>query len=143
MMKRSAFALLALAALLLPALLTRGGDGVVAQTSGPAFAETAVTYYLDAGADGSTTPIAIGTPAFTAGTVSGGTDTCSEATTGEYSNSSADPANFIAAGGTGTGTSVLSVASNCAITYTGAASASTRVATTLEAYSLTVTIGDG
>ena len=143
MMKRSAFALLALAALLLPALLTRGGDGVVAQAAGPAFAETAVTYYLDSGSDGSTTAIAIGTPSFTAGTVSGGTDTCSEAVNGEYQNGSADPANFIAVGGTGTGTSVLSVAGNCAITYTGAASASTRAASTLEAYSLTVTIGDG
>ena len=135
-MKRILIALFAIA-LLTPLALQRDGQ-VGAQTGGtpPVFAEDAVTYYLEAGSDGSSTAIAIGTPSFTAGTVSGGTDACSEGS--EFPNTDIDT--FVTSG---TSSSVFTVASNCAITYTGAASASARTAGTLEGWSLTVNLGDG
>ncbi len=136
-MKRLLIALLAAIVLLTPAALQREG-GVGAQTGDPpAFAEEAVTYYLPAGSDGSSTAVAVGTPSFTAGTVSGGTDACAIANqlpTGDIDT-------FVT---TGTEATLFSIdAGTCAITYTGAASASARVAGTLEGWSLRVTLSDG
>ena len=135
-MKRILIALFAIA-LLTPLALQRDGQ-VGAQTGGtpPAFAEDAITYYLEAGSDGSSTAVAIGTPSFTAGTVSGGTDACSEGS--EFPNTDIDT--FVTSG---TASTVFTVASNCAITYTGNAAASARTAGTLEGWSLTVNLGDG
>ena len=135
-----AIALLALAAL--PVALAPSG-GVGAQTgSGPSFVRDAIAYTLDEGADGSGTAVAIGAPILVAGAISGGTDACAERASGEFRNPGADPASFIEAGdATATASSVLAVAADCAITYTG--SAATRTAGTLEAYSLTVDVSDG
>ena len=118
-MKRLVLALLALLLLAPVALsLSRTGEEVRAQTTGaaPAFEDASITYLLDAGSDGSSTAIAIGTPAFTAGSISGGTDACSENL--EVVRTTAT------VGVTGTTSSVFTVGADCAITYTGAASAS-------------------
>ena len=129
-MKRLLLALLALA-LLAPVALARTGGDAEAQIGAagvPTFEhetlaneDPPLTYLLDAGSDGSSTAIAIGTPAFTAGTITGGTDVCSE--NYEVARATAD------FGITGAGTGVFTVGSDCAITYTGAATASTITAT--------------
>lgn len=139
---RSALAIALLALAALPATLAPSG-GVGAQTgSGPSFPRDAITYTLDEGADGSGTAVAIGAPILVAGAISGGTDACAERASGEFQNPGADPASFIEAGdATATASSVLAVAADCAITYTG--SAATRTAGTLEAYSLTIDVSDG
>ena len=140
--RRSAIAIALLAFAALPAALAPSG-GVGAQTgSGPSFPRDAITYTLDEGADGSGTAVAIGAPILVAGAISGGTDACAERASGEFRNPGADPAGFIEAGdATATASSVLAVAADCAITYTGSAAA--RTAGTLEAYSLTVDVSDG
>ena len=140
--RRSAIAIALLALAALPAALAPTG-GVGAQTgSGPSFPRDAIAYTLDEGADGSGTAVAIGAPILVAGAISGGTDACAERASGEFRNPGADPASFIEAGdATATASSVLAVAADCAITYTG--SAATRTAGTLEAYSLTVDVSDG
>ena len=129
-MKRLVLALLALA-LLAPVALARTGGGAEAQIGAagvPTFEhetlaneDPPLTYLLDAGSDGSSTAIAIGTPAFTAGTITGGTDVCSE--NYEVARATAD------FGITGASTGVFTVGSDCAITYTGGATASTITAT--------------
>ena len=129
-MKRLALALLALA-LLAPVALARTGGDAEAQIGAagvPTFEhetlaneDPPLTYLLDAGSDGSSTAIAIGTPAFTAGTITGGTDVCSE--NYEVARATAD------FGITGASTGVFTVGSDCAITYTGGATASTITAT--------------
>ena len=140
--RRSAIAIALLAFAALPAALAPTG-GVGAQTgSGPSFPRDAIAYTLDEGADGSGTAVAIGAPILVAGAISGGTDACAERASGEFRNPGADPASFIEAGdATATASSVLAVAADCAITYTG--SAATRTAGTLEAYSLTIDVSDG
>ena len=134
-MKRLVLALLALA-MLAPLALSRTGEEARAQTTGaaPAFEDASITYLLDAGSDGSSTAIAIGTPAFTAGTISGGTDACSEDI--EVSRTTAT------FGVTGTTTSVFTVGSDCAITYTGAASASA-ISATLAGWAIRINLSDG
>ena len=137
----AAIALLAAAALLAPALGRSGGVGAQVE-SAPSFPREAFTYTLDEGEDGSGTAIAVGRPVLVAGAIPGGTDACAERASGEFQNPSADPASFIEAGdATATASSVLGVAADCAITYTG--SGATRVAGALEAYSLTVDVSDG
>ncbi len=136
-MKRLVLALLALAMLAPLALsLSPAGEEARAQTTGaaPAFEDASITYLLDAGSDGSSTAIAIGTPAFTAGTISGGTDACSENI--EVSRTTAT------FGVTGTTTSVFTVGSDCAITYTGAASASA-ISATLAGWAIRINLTDG
>ena len=129
-MKRLVLALLALA-LLAPVALARTGGDAEAQIGAagvPTFEhetlaneDPPLTYLLDAGSDGSSTAIAIGTPAFTAGTITGGTDVCSE--NYEVARATAD------FGIDGASTGVFTVGSDCAITYTGGATASTITAT--------------
>ena len=136
-MKRLVLALLAIAMLAPLALsLSPAGEEARAQTTGaaPAFEDASITYLLDAGSDGSSTAIAIGTPAFTAGTISGGTDACSENI--EVSRTTAT------FGVTGTTTSVFTVGSDCAITYTGAASASA-ISATLAGWAIRINLTDG
>ena len=110
----------------------------------PAIAVGAVTYELASGADGSSTAIAIGAPAFTAGDpFIGGANVCAIASArGVGSN---DPADFATTGGTDLSASfaVTLTGSTCAITYTGAASVSAARDQTLEAVSLAVTVTDG
>ena len=143
-MKRIVFALLALTVLLAPALFGRADDAGAQAARGPSFPDAAFTFTLDEDADGSTTPVAIGTPILTAGTIGGGTDACAiSATNGQYENASDAPADFIqpdTAGATAVNVFAVDPAS-CAITYTG--SGATRTDGTLEAYSLTVTVSDG
>ena len=103
----------------------------------PALADAAATYLLDAGADGSSTAVAVGTPAFTGGTYSGGTDAC---TFSAIQNPSGDPASFLGTGTSVTGFTVDS--SNCAITWTGS-SAPTRVVGTRVAVSIGLEVTDG
>ena len=103
----------------------------------PALAAAAATYLLDVGADGSSTAVAVGTPAFTGGTYSGGSDAC---TFSAIQNPSGDPGSFL-----GTGTAVTGFAvdsSNCAITWTGS-SAPTRVAGARVAVSIGLEVTDG
>ena len=140
--RRSALAIVLLA-LAAPAAALAPSGGVGAQTgSGPSFVRDAIAYTLDEGADGSGTAVAIGRPILVAGAISGGMDACAERASGEFRNPGADPASFIEAGdATATASSVLAVAADCAITYTGSAAA--RTAGTLEAYSLTVDVSDG
>ena len=136
-MKRLVLALLALAMLAPLALsLSPAGEEARAQTTGaaPAFEDASITYLLDAGSDGSSTAIAIGTPAFTAGSISGGTDACSENI--EVSRTTAT------FGVTGTTTSVFTVGADCAITYTGAASASA-ISATLAGWAIRINLTDG
>ena len=123
-----------------------GGSATLATCNGraPAFAEAGVTFGLDAGADGSTTPIALAMPAWTAGTLSGGaTTTCR--LDSAVQNPSADPASFATSGTDASGLFSVSAGTgdSCALTYTGGASASVRTAGTLEAYSVAVAIHDG
>ena len=123
-----------------------GGSATLATCNGraPAFAEAGVTFGLDAGADGSTTPIALAMPSWTAGTLSGGaTTTCRIDSAVE--NPSADPASFATSGTDASGLFSVSAGAgdSCALTYTGGASASVRTAGTLEAYSVAVAIHDG
>ena len=136
-MKRLVLALLALLLLAPVALsLSRTGEEARAQTTGaaPAFEDESIVYLLDAGSDGSSTAIAIGTPAFSAGTISGGTDACSENT--ELSRATAS------FGLTGTSSSVFTVGADCAITYTGAASASA-ISATLAGWAIRINLTDG
>ena len=136
-MKRLVLAMLAIAMLAPLALsLSPAGEEARAQTTGaaPAFEDASITYLLDAGSDGSSTAIAIGTPAFTAGSISGGTDACSENI--EVSRTTAT------FGVTGTTTSVFTVGSDCAITYTGAASASA-ISATLAGWAIRINLTDG
>ena len=136
-MKRLVLALLAIAMLAPLALsLSPAGEEARAQTTGaaPAFEDASITYLLDAGSDGSSTAIAIGTPAFTAGTITGGTDVCSE--NYEVARATAD------FGITGAGTGVFTVGSDCAITYTGAASASA-ISATLAGWAIRINLTDG
>ena len=142
-MKRIVLALFALALLAPVALSRTGGDDAAAQTSGSApefvhesqsYAEPPLIYLLDAGSDGSSTAIAVGTPAFTAGTITGGTDACT-----------LDRENVRATdtfGVTGAASSVFTVGSDCAITYTGAATASTITATRV-GWALFLSVSDG
>ena len=108
-----------------------------ANNRGPTFTPaTAVVLYLDAGADGSTTAVAIATPAFVAGRVAEGVDTCRMSA--QFVNASDDPAMHTE---TGTATTDFAVdRSTCAITYTGSGAARSA---SLAAYSLTITITDG
>ena len=107
-----------------------------ANNRGPTFTPAAVVLYLDAGADGSSTAIAIATPAFAAGRVSAGVDTCRLGV--QVVNASDDPAMHTE---TGTATTDFAVdRSTCAITYTGSGAARSA---SLAAYSLTITITDG
>ncbi len=103
----------------------------------PALAADAATYLLDAGADGSSTAVAVGTPAFTGGTYSGGSDSC---VFSAVQNPSGDPASFLGTGTSVTGFTVDS--SNCAITWTGS-SAPTRVVGTRVAVSIGLEVTDG
>ena len=121
--------------------LRTGGASVGVHTCGspnaPALAADAATYLLDAGADGSSTAVAVGTPAFTGGSYSGGSDSC---VFSAVQNPSGDPASFL-----GTGTAVTGFAvdsSNCAITWTGS-SAPTRVVGTRVAVSIGLEVTDG
>ena len=103
----------------------------------PAFAQGAISFTLDSGADGSGTAIAIGTPSFTASTVTGATDTCEIASQAP----TADDAVFVSER---TELAHFSIDSTtCAITYTGGATDSVRVPGTLEGWSLLVTLSDG
>ena len=121
--------------------LRTGGASVGVHTCGspnaPALADAAATYLLDVGADGSSTAVAVGAPAFTGGTYSGGSDSC---VFSAVQNPSGDPASFL-----GTGTAVTGFAvdsSNCAITWTGS-SAPTRVVGTRVAVSIGLEVTDG
>ena len=112
---------------------------------GPSFTAAAITYLLDAGVSGASTPVAIHTAPFTAGTAPGGVDACG--LSAAWENASDDAADFHEATATGQTDAQASfnVVLNddgdaCAITYTG--SGATRTAGTLEAYSLSVTVGD-
>ncbi len=122
----------------LGALRTAGASVSVTDCNegGPRFTQTAVTYILDAGSDGSSTAIVVGTPAFTAGTI-GGTDNCrigSQLPT-------ADDETFVS---TGTDVSLFTInTTTCALRYTGGASASARTAGTLEGWSVVVEVLDG
>ena len=121
--------------------LRTGGASVGVHTCGspnaPALAADAATYLLDAGADGSSTAVAVGTPAFTGGTYSGGSDSC---VFSAVQNPSGDPASFLGTGTAVTGFTVDS--SNCAITWTGS-SAPTRVTGTRVAVSIGLEVTDG
>ena len=115
------------------------GNFARVQSCGPAFPDSALTLPLDAGSDGSTTPVAVGAPAFRAGLHVGATDMCE--LTAAQPNSSDDPADHF---GAGTGNSALNNfmvdGATCAITYTGPAAARSA---TLEAFSLILSITDG
>ena len=121
--------------------LRGNGATLIVSTCGspnaPTLADDAATYLLDVGADGSSTAVVVGAPAFTAGTYSGGTDSCVFST---VQNPSADPASFLSMGTSVTGFAVDS--SNCAITWTGS-SAPTRVVGTRVAVSLLLNVRDG
>ena len=121
--------------------LRTGGASVGVHTCGspnaPALAADAATYLLDAGADGSSTAVAVGAPAFTGGTYSGGSDSC---VFSAVQNPSGDPASFLGTGTSVTGFTVDS--SNCAITWTGS-SAPTRVVGTRVAVSIGLEVTDG
>ena len=126
----------------------RSGMDVLVTTCGspvaPEFRRTTDFVRLDAGEDGSTNAIAIGTYAVTDGTFSGGaTPTCS---LDVYQNPSAAPGDHITMGTAGSGFSFATSADgdgnlSCVITYTG--TGATRTGGTLEAYSLVVGINDG
>lgn len=112
-----------LAAVLLALAALAPSDGVEAQTTpAPSFLRDAFTYTLDEGADGSSTPVAIGAPIV----VADASDTTACAISAQ----------------TVTGGSALSPAlfaidpSTCAITYTG--NGETRADGTRESFSLTV-----
>ena len=121
--------------------LRTGGASVGVHTCGspnaPALAADAATYLLDVGADGSSTAVAVGAPAFTGGTYSGGSDSCVYSA---IQNPSGDPASFLGTGTSVTGFTVDS--SNCAITWTGS-SAPTRVVGTRVAVSIGLEVTDG
>ena len=108
---------------------------------GPSFASPTLVIFLDAGDDGSTTAVAVATPAITEGNVAGAADTCTLVT--QFANASDATADFIEPGTSGaTATTDFTVnTTTCAITYTG--SGATRTNGTLEAYSLTITLTDG
>ena len=140
-MKRIVLALFALALLAPVALSRTGGDDAAAQTgTGPQFVHQTTAYedpplifLLDAGSDGSSTAIAVGTPAFTAGTISGGTDVCTEDLERIRDADTFD---------TGTSSSVFTVGSDCAITYTGAATAST-ITSSRVGWAISISVSDG
>ena len=118
------------------------GNYVRVQSCGPSFPDSALTLPLDSGSDGSTTPVAVGAPAFRAGLHVGATDTCE--LTGAQANDSDDPADHFGAL-TSAMASDLAIwnvdGATCAISYEGAAAA--RSAGSLEAFSLRLTITDG
>ena len=123
----------------------RSGMDVLVTTCGspvaPAFARTADFVRLDAGEDGSTNAIAIGTYPYSDGTFSGGSSPTCNVIAYETATTT-----FSTAGTTSTGFASGNVANldgsySCVVTYTG--TGATRTAGTLEAYSIAVTISDG
>ena len=124
-----------------PTIEVANCDTTGTNNRGPSFASPTLVIFLDAGDDGSTTAVAVATPAIMEGNVAGAADTCTLVT--QFANASDATADFIEPGTSGaTATTDFAVdTTSCAITYTG--SGATRADGTLEAYSLTITLTDG
>ena len=124
----------------------RSGMDVLVTTCGnpvaPEFTGAATDFVrLDAGEDGSTNAIAIGTYAYSDSTFSGGSSpTCNviayETATTTFSTAGTTSTNFASGNAANPDGSY-----SCVVTYTG--TGATRTAGTLEAYSIAVTISDG